>query len=126
LFYHEEKQLAGAYLGEADESGPVTVKMERCGALTGKLVGDGGLARAGVVLTSDRPYEEGESRFEHGSIPLGTRTDQDGRFRLFGLVPGLKYSLNAWGDGRIVGSVVKDMIVKAGETKNVGDVSVSP
>jgi BlaR1 peptidase M56 len=124
LFYHEGKQLAGAYVGEPDGSGPVTVKLERCGTLTGRLIGDDGRPRAGVSISSDRPYEEGDSRFEKGSLPGGTRTDQDGRFRLTGLVPGLKYSLNMWADEKIVGQPVRDVVIKAGETKDLGDVKL--
>jgi BlaR1 peptidase M56/Carboxypeptidase regulatory-like domain len=122
LFYHKERQLAGAYVGEPDASGPVTVKLERCGTLTGRLIGDDGLPRAGVVMTADRPYNEGDSRFEKGSLPGGTRTDLDGRFSAPGLVPGMKYSLNVWRDEMIVGEPVKDVITKAGETRDLGDV----
>ena len=122
LFYHKERQLAGAYVGEPDGSGPVTVKLERCGTLTGRLIGNDGQPRTRVYISSDRPYDEGESRFEKGSLPDGTRTDQDGRFRLTGLVPGMKYSLNVWRDDTIFAQPVKDVITKAGETRDLGDV----
>jgi hypothetical protein len=74
------------------------------------------------VMTADRPYNEGDSRFEKGSLPGGTRTDLDGRFSAPGLVPGMKYSLNVWRDEMIVGEPVKDVITKAGETRDLGDV----
>jgi hypothetical protein len=122
LFYDEGKQLAGACVGEPDGSGPVTIKLERCGTLTGRLISDDGRPRAGVWLSSDRPCKEGDSRFEKGSLPGGTRTDPDGRFRLSGLVPGMKYSLNFCRDEMIVGQAVKAVITKAGETRDLGDV----
>jgi BlaR1 peptidase M56/Carboxypeptidase regulatory-like domain len=126
LFYHEGKQLAGAYVGDPDGSGPVTVRLERYGTLTGRLIGDDGRPRAGFWLTSDRPYREGDSRFEKGSLPKPIKTDEDGRFRAPGLVPGLKYTLNAWTGGSIIGQVARDvMVVKAGETKDLGDIKVS-
>jgi hypothetical protein len=53
--------------GEPDESGPVTIKLERYGTLTGRLVGDGDQTRAEVVMTCHRPNEDGDSRFEKGS-----------------------------------------------------------
>ena len=47
LFYHEAKHLAGAYVIKPDEEGPLTVQIERCGTLTGRLVDGGGRPRAG-------------------------------------------------------------------------------
>jgi hypothetical protein len=122
IFYHEGKQLAGAYVGDPDGSGPVTVKLERCGTLTGRLIDDNGRPRTGVFISSDRPFNEGESRFEKGSLPHGTRTDPDGRFRFTGLVPGMKYSLNVWRDEMILGQPVKDVTSRAGETRDLGDI----
>ena len=124
LFFHEAKQLAGAYVVKPDEEGPVTVRLEPCGTLIGRLVDDGGLPQAGVQMTCDRPYDGGDSRFEKGSLPYPIKTDKDGRFRLSGLVPGLKYSL-AVRKGRIdLGEAVKDVITEAGEVKDLGDINV--
>jgi hypothetical protein len=39
-------------------SGPVTVKLERWGTLTGRLIGEDGRPRAGVGMSSDRPNHE--------------------------------------------------------------------
>ncbi len=124
LFYHEAKQLAGAYVVEPDEKGPVTIRLQRCGTLTGRLVDDGGLPQAGAQMSCDRPYEGRDSRFEKGSLPTSIKTDKDGRFRVSGLVPGLKYSLRVWASRQILGEAAKDVIIKAGETKNLGDVKV--
>jgi hypothetical protein len=97
-----------------------SVKLERCGTLTGRLVDVGGLPRAGAQMTCYRPYEGEDSRFEKGSLPSPIRTDEDGRFR----VSGLKYSLRVWGSRKILGEAAKDVIIKAGETKDVGDTKV--
>jgi hypothetical protein len=125
LFYHEAKQLAGAYVVKPDEAGPVTIRLESCGNLTGRLVDDGGLPQAGAQMTCERPYEDEDSRFEKGSLPSPIKTDKDGRFRVAGLVPGLKYSLRLWNGKRIVGYPVKDATIKAGEIKDLGDVKVA-
>jgi len=123
LFYHEAKQLAGAYVVKPDEAGPVTVKLEPCGALTGRLVDAGGLPQAESQMTCARPYEDGDSRFEKGSLPSPIKTDKDGRFRVAGLVPGLKYSLRLWKGRMITGEPVKDATIKPGEVKDLGDVT---
>ena len=125
LFYHEAKQLAGAYVVQPDESGPVTVRLEPCGTLTGRLVDDAGLPRARAQIYCERPYEGEDSRFEQGSLPSPIATDKDGRFRVSGLVPGLKYSMQVWGIRRRPAQAGKDVIIKAGETRNLGDVYVT-
>ena len=122
LFYHEAKQLAGAYVVKPDEQGPVTLGLERCGTLIGRLVDDGGLPQAGARMTCDRPDDRGDSRFEKGSLPFPIKTDSDGRFRVSGLVPGLKYSLGVWKGGMIAGEAAKDVMIKPGETKDLGDI----
>ncbi len=127
LFYHEGKQLAGAYVVKPDEKSPVTVQLERCGALTGRLVDGGSRSRAGAQMTCNRPLVSEDSRFKEGSLPSPIPIDKDGRFRVSGLVPGLKYSLTLW-KGRssrmIDGDVAKDVIIKAGETRDLGDIKV--
>jgi hypothetical protein len=125
LFYHEAKQLAGAHVVRPDEAGPLTIKLEPCGTLTGRLVDDGGLPQAGVQMTCDRPYEGEDSRFEKGSLPSPIKTGKDGRFRVAGLVPGLKYSLRLWKGPMIAREPVKDVTIKAGEVKELGDVKVA-
>ena len=124
LFYHERKQLAGAYVVKPDEVGPVSVRLERCGTLTGRLVDDGGRPRAGVQMTCDGPDDDQDSRFQKGALPTPIQTDKGGRFRVSGLVPGLKYSLTLWKGSAIAGVAVKDLIIKAGETKDLGDIKV--
>jgi hypothetical protein len=124
LFYHEAKQLAGAYVVKPDEEGPVTIRLERCGTLTGRLVDGDGLPLAGAQMTCGLPYEGGDARFEKGSLPSAIKTDQDGRFRVSGLVPGLKYSLGVTKGRMNLGEALKNVITKAGETKDLGDIKV--
>jgi hypothetical protein len=122
LFYHEAKQLAGAHVVKPAESGPVTIKLEPCGTLSGRLVDDGGVPQVEALMTCERPYEGGDSRFEQGSLPSPIKTDKDGRFRVSGLVPGLKYSLTVRGRRRTLREVAKNVIIKAGEARDLRDV----
>ena len=124
LFYHEAKQLAGAYVIKPDETGPLTVRLEPCGTLSGRLVDRGGLPLAGALLTCERPILFGEdvAEFDKGALPSNIKTDKDGRFRVSGLVPGLKYTLKAWKDSRFAGRAATDLIIRAGEIKELGDI----
>jgi protocatechuate 3,4-dioxygenase beta subunit len=124
LFYHESKHLAGAYLIKPDEAGPLTVRLEPCGTLSGRVLDRGGLPLAGALLRCNRPILFGEdgAEFDNGALPSSIRTDKDGRFRTSGLVPGLKYTMTAWKDGRFAGRAAADVIIRAGEVKELGDV----
>ena len=48
--------------------------------------------------------------------------DKEGKFRIEGLVPGLKYNLGVMKAGAIVGYVFKDAKFEAGETRDLGNV----
>ncbi len=125
LFYHEAKHLAGAYVIKPDEAGPLTVKLEPCGTLSGRLVDRGGLPQAGALLTCDRPILFGEdgAKFDMGAIPS---SDQDRQGRA---VPDLRtgprpeiHSDRLRKDGRFAGRAAEDVSIRAGEVKELGDV----
>jgi hypothetical protein len=124
LFYHEAKHLAGAYLIKPDDAGPLTVRLQACGTLSGRVVDRGGLPQAGARLTCDRPILFGGdgAEFDKGALPSNINTDKDGRFRVSGLVPGLKYTLTAWKDSRFAGRAIEDVSIGAGEVKELGDI----
>ena len=53
--------------------------------------------------------------------PCGT--DKEGRFRLEGIGPGLRYSVHTMeGPARVGGTLFEDLTLKAGETRDLGDV----
>jgi protocatechuate 3,4-dioxygenase beta subunit len=113
VVYHDEKKLAGAYRIEAGQMGPITVKLEPCGTVTGRLVDSGGLSLREVDLTGN-------------SLPAPIKTDEDGRFRAVGLVGGRSYTFRIWkGQGKGYRQAVKDIVVGAGETRDLGDVIVN-
>jgi RNA polymerase sigma factor (sigma-70 family) len=121
LVIQEDKHLAGSLVVRGDEKGPLTIKLQPWGTLDGRL-----------VTRASNPYTKGELHFvfgpraddvTFGSHPLHSiPRDKTGRFRVEGLVPGLKYRLGLLGGGR----VSKELTVAPGETKDLGDVIVNP
>ncbi len=101
--------------------GPIEVKLVPWGTLTGRLLDANGQPRPGVELGSpdnqNRRVEEGP-----GSLPDHVKTDADGRFLAEGLAPGLKYDFHVLGNGGFFGAITKDLTIKPGETRNLGDV----
>ncbi len=119
-FLHRERHLAGSTILTGNAQGPIEVKLEPWGAVTGRLVDAGGLPRPGVELG----YPENQKRRIEagpGGLPEHARTDADGRFRLEGLAPDLKYELQILGNGGFYGAVFKDLVIKAGEIRDLGD-----
>src|SRR5205823_5536896 len=107
----------------------LTVKLEPAATLTGWFVTTDGKPLADLeVLPITRepladPSQPSKPDVTLGSFANGLRTDKEGRFRIGGLAPGLKYRL-AVRRGMFVlepdGDVGSGVTVKAGETKDLG------
>jgi RNA polymerase sigma factor (sigma-70 family) len=125
---HEEKKLAGWLVVRGNEEGPVRVKLEPWGTLTGRLVtADGEPVTNVVVHSSSHVARDGTAT---GSFALGARVGTDGRFSLEGLAPGLKYNLGVLKDPNIglpiSGKAPRDLTLRPGETRDLGDIQVKP
>jgi hypothetical protein len=122
LFVHEGLRLAGSRVVRGDEQGPVTVKLQPWATITGRLITADGLPRADVEF-----YFARKPDLALGIPPKELyHPEKDGRFRIEGLVPGLRYSMSALIGPMIVGEVFRDLILKPGETKDLGDVELKP
>jgi RNA polymerase sigma factor (sigma-70 family) len=113
-FVHEGKKLAGFVTVQGDERGPLQVRLQPWGILTGRLVTPKGEPLTGARVSCHAGH----------AYP-----GKDGRFRIEGLTPGMKYELWVDKDGRtldIAGGPPKDLKLKAGETKDLGDLHASP
>jgi RNA polymerase sigma factor (sigma-70 family) len=132
-FFHAEKKLAGSLVVRGDEKGPLKVELGPAGTLTGRFVTTDGKPLADLEMFADLsgpvadPRQGLKPNVTVGSFPDRPRTDKDGKFRIEGLAPGLKYrpillrgmyALIPEGEGR------KGVTVKAGETKDLGDLKV--
>jgi hypothetical protein len=112
-FVHEGKKLAGFVTVHGDEKGPLQVRLQPWGTLTGRVVTPEGEPLTGVRISCGYAGDD---------FP-----DKQGRFRIEGLTPGLKYHVSVDKEGRalnILGGEPKNLTVKPGETKDVGDLKV--
>jgi RNA polymerase sigma factor (sigma-70 family) len=92
VVYHPEKRLGGTAVIRGDEKEPVVVKLGPVGTVTGRLREADGtpLAGAEVSVNARTVVARELYRFAH---PSGkpTVTDQEGRFTLTGVVPGVSF-----------------------------------
>ena len=109
-FLNDKRTLGRLLTLPGQEQDSITVTLQPCGTLVGRLVDTEGRpkpnARMVVVIRGER-------------IPVGhenIQTDAEGRFRTTGLIPGLKYA--------VVGErseLVHDISVRIGEVKDLGE-----
>jgi hypothetical protein len=133
VFYHEQKKLGGTVTVRGDEREPVTVKLGAPGSLTGRVVdGDGKPAAGAEVMVAyhlDRKLRLPAELLVagRGTLPdviavRPAKAGPDGRFRLDGLIPGLKYDLGFNSDERFSGWAKRAIVAGPGRTVEVGDV----
>jgi RNA polymerase sigma factor (sigma-70 family) len=124
IFLHLGRQLGGTLTVRGDEKEPATIRLMSTGTVIGRLLDGDGHALAGVEINP--AFDDGDARYLYDRLDpdrLSVRTDKDGRFRLEGVVPGLKFGLSLRhgrkylaGDPRI-----GPRQVKPGETLDLGD-----
>lgn len=113
-FMHDKKKLAGYVVLRGDEKTPLEVRLKPWCTLTGRLVALQGEPVAGANV---------------GCGSLYVQTGKDGRFRIEGLVDGVKFDLSVTKDDyvrHVIGGEPKGLTIKAGETKDLGDLCVKP
>jgi RNA polymerase sigma factor (sigma-70 family) len=120
VFHHKGKNL-GCLLKELpdEKSGSLTVKLQPCGSLSGRIVDQDGQPVAGFRFgVWDRQL--------FGGAPMVT-TDKEGRFRADGLVPGMDYSIGRIANTKLRGPfrIHPGATVESGKNKDLGDIKVN-
>jgi RNA polymerase sigma factor (sigma-70 family) len=113
-FKHEVRRLSGSLSLSGNEKGPLSIRLQPWGTLTGRL-----------ITTQGEPLDG--ARVSCGA--LSVQTGKDGRFRIEGLAAGLKYDLfitKGFYVRHIEGSEPKGLTIKAGETKDLGELKIKP
>lgn len=126
ILWHKERRLAGTLILEGEQQGPIDVKLQPQGVIIGRLVDDDGTPLSNVVLGVPLLLEP-QSPTDISALPQpNDRTNEDGRFRIEGVAPGMKYNvLTQLPNGRYR-RVIVDVVAKAGQTTDLGDVKLRP
>jgi protocatechuate 3,4-dioxygenase beta subunit len=145
-FVQPEKKLAGSVVVRGDEAGPVTVGLRPWAAVSGRLLDTDGKPIKNVTLAftevpvrkAGRPMDTdtGLHVVTHfaGQPDPDPKTDEDGRFHVERLVPGLRYNLAQFeydatlgpGEYRWEGLAFRGLVLKPGEARDLGDVKLQP
>ena len=131
-FVHEGRKLVGSLLARGDGDAPYTVVMRPWATVTGRIVGEDGkpLAPAtgpggrATISQGDRARRAARDDPGAGEFPV-TQPDDDGRFRVERLVPGLRYGAAVYRGGSLVGKAVDGLVLLPGEVRDLGDVCTS-
>jgi RNA polymerase sigma factor (sigma-70 family) len=125
-FIHKDRKLIGHVTLRGDEKEAVTVRMEPWGVMNGRLVDGNGKPIAGVRLGWHYPSLPAPGL---SPPPESLMTDGDGRFRVEGLAPELKFEITLGADEKngtvfSAGEVLKGLSLEAGQAKELGDIGV--
>ena len=129
LFHHAERRVAGALTVRGDEKEPPVARLTPTGFVTGRVLDREGQPIVGASIDLSSPDRIASELYRQlGQRQKMIHTDKDGRFRIEGIVPDVKFQLNIY-QGRtfLVGEPrIGVRQVKSGETLNLGDVRVKP
>jgi hypothetical protein len=82
----------------------------------------GGLRLAVVIRANQQTFAEAWFGFLEGAI-----TDEDGRFQIPGVIPGMNVSLaTALAGGSITGFLIPETSLRPGESKDFGELKLKP
>jgi hypothetical protein len=121
IVLHPERQLGALVKVKPGEKGPLVIRLGPTGTITGHLLGPDGqpLVEQRLAVSYALPGSE----YLRPHLPPVVRSDDQGRFRVQGIIPGLRYELDLSGAPTLtIGSTAKALTLKAGEVKNLGDI----
>jgi RNA polymerase sigma factor (sigma-70 family) len=125
FFFHKEKQLGAAVRLTGNEPKDFTVRLRPCATITGRIVDSDGRPRPGLALAGFLGVWQREPLAGWGGF-WGVKTDRQGRFRITGLIPGLKWQAILIDEGDMFGPLLRNVTFQPGETKDLGDLRIKP
>lgn len=125
-FCHPQRELAATIVLKGKQQSPVEIKLQPAGSLVGQVMDDSGKPLSQLFL-HHAPQIEGDDPTAISALPKPEyRTNEQGRFEIRGLAPGVKYNLVAvMPDGQRM-QIVSDTTVESGKTTDVGSVKPAP
>jgi RNA polymerase sigma factor (sigma-70 family) len=125
-FIHRERRLAGHVTLRGDEAGPVTIRLQSWGVLTGRLLDEDGKPVVGATVSLSCAGDTVRWLTEAGlgGSRSGVRTDADGRFRIEGVFPEVDYRLGFQKDRffRDVDAKYRQLTLRPAETRDLGEI----
>jgi hypothetical protein len=122
VFRHDRKKLAAVVVATGDEKGPLTVRLQPAGTVTGRLVDDDGRPRHDVQI--EVRYAEGQFGRRSFNPFLKAAPGDDGRFQIDGLIPGVAYDLSPRTGDAPLDPVAAGLRLQSGEARDLGDVKI--
>ncbi len=126
-FFHHGRKLVGSLRLTGQETGGLSVKLQPWGTVIGRVVDAEGKPRNDVTISGALPIRPDPERGmldNQATVDAKTTVDAHGRFRIDGLVPGVKYDANGGSPNWFDGLVFKDVQVGPGEVKDLGDLKL--
>lgn len=119
-FLDRGRKLAGALFLKGDEQRDLVVKLEPWGTVTGRVVDEEGKPWPDVEIFSTIRARPDPGRGDLRDKPV---VDGRGRFRIEGLVPGVRYDAHGRSaSGKADGTILDGVQVGPGEVKDLGDI----
>jgi RNA polymerase sigma factor (sigma-70 family) len=127
--YHPEKRLGGTIVVRGDEKAPVLARLGPLGKVIGRMRDTDGNPLSDAEI-SINPRGEPASELDRFAGPTAKPviTDQQGRFALDGVVPGISFYLQIRKGESYFGGKPKIGLrqLKPGESLNLGDLTMEP
>ena len=127
---HLERKLAGSLLLKGPQSSPLRLQLQPWGTITGRIVDAQGKPIGNArIEQSDLPRYllVKDPNGEYRRVNESYVTDGDGRFRIEGLAPRMRYSpWWIWDQpaGKYLDCLKTAVTVEAGQTKDLGDLKM--
>jgi protocatechuate 3,4-dioxygenase beta subunit len=124
---HVERKLAALVTIRGDEKDPPTVQLAPTATVTGRLLDDGGKPIVGADIRL-RYVEDAARSVAMGSGRLKIQSDNEGRFRVEGVIPGARFNLTyiKAGEGLAEVKQTERGPFKSDEKADLGDLAVKP